>query len=236
MAGDWIKMRHNLETDPDVLRIAAHVGVDRFSVDGRLHMIWAWADQHSIDGCAISATTSFLDELVCCAGFCKALRSVGWLDGRDWELSFPNFSKHNGETAKKRAQAQKTMSKKRGKRATNVAQSAQPEKRREEKNIHTHSHSHSDENLVSQIDAPDPGWESEWARWIESWEGRTGKRFDPIQAQIQLDDLKSRKVGKAQRDLAFSLQKYSKNILDSDHDFADRQPGKSAKPKGRLRI
>lgn len=135
MAGDWIKMRHNLEADPDVLRIAETVGVDRFSVVGRLHTIWTWADQHSVDGCAIRATTSFLDEMVGCAGFCDGLRTVGWLSGRDWDLQFPNFDRHNGESAKKRAQAQRSMKKSRSASATNVAQNAQPEKRREEKSI-----------------------------------------------------------------------------------------------------
>lgn len=133
MAGDWIKMRHNLEADPDVLRIAEIVGVDRFSVVGRLHTIWTWADQHSVDGCAVRATTSFLDEMVCCANFSDALRAVGWLAGRDWDLQFPNFDRHNGESAKKRAQAQRSMQKRRAGSATNVAQNAQPEKRREEK-------------------------------------------------------------------------------------------------------
>lgn len=172
MAGDWIKMRHNLETDPDVLRIAEIVGVDRFSVVGRLHAIWTWADQHSIDGCAVRATTLFLDEMVCCANFCDALRTVGWLAGRDWDLQFPNFDRHNGESAKKRAQAQRTMQKRRSSSATNVAQNAQPEKRREEK---------------SNKPPKSPTG--------ESLSGSTTERFDPrsvaLPPSLETDDFRS---------------------------------------------
>lgn len=232
MAGDWIKMRHNLETDPDVLRIAESVSVDRFSVVGRLHMIWSWADQHSIDGCAISATTSFLDELVCCAGFCKALRSVGWLDGRDWELSFPNFSRHNGESAKKRAQAKKTMARKRSAIATNVAHNAQPEKRREEKsNTHTHP-----PRKRQEIDfKPDPVWADLWSTWVDTWEARTSKRFDAILAQHQASQLNARCPEKAKADLSFSLDKMAKSILDSDDDFGKNRSGRK-QPTKELKI
>jgi len=231
MAGDWIKMRHNLETDPDVLRIAEHVGVDRFSVVGRLHMIWSWADQHSVDGCAISATTSFLDELVCCANFCEALRKVGWLAGRDWDLRFPNFDRHNGETAKKRASAQKTMQKKRSASATNVAQDAQPEKRREEKSL-TPSLSRDQLNEME----PHEAWASEWETWVASWDGRMGRRLDPVQAQIQLGELLAADPQKAKRDLAFSLKKYAKSILDSDDDYSKRSRSSSGQKKSELRI
>lgn len=208
MAADWIKMRHNLETDPDVLRIAEAVGIDRFSVVGRLHMIWSWADQHSVDGCAIGATDVFLDELVCCAGFCKSLRKVGWLSGRDWDLVFPGFARHNGETAKKRAQAQKTMSRKRAASATNVAQTAQPEKRREEKNKHTHTPSELTE-----------GFAKEWRMWQEYRFAKTGRAIDPTQADATLMELNRRPGEKAAKDILFSIRKDANSILDSDNDY-----------------
>lgn len=218
MAGDWIKMRHNLETDPDVLRIAEIVGIDRFSVVGRLHMIWSWADQHSIDGCAISATTSFLDELVCCAGFCKALRSVGWLDGRDWQLSFPNFDRHNGETAKKRAQAKKTMAKRRASSATNVARNAQPEKRREEKSNNTPTHTA--RGAIKFARELDAGELSEhWSRWCDFRMCQDGRELDSIRGEQELMRLSGLGVDKARQDIEFSIRKGAKSLLDSDNDF-----------------
>ena len=141
MAGDWIKMRHALETDPDVIRVADLVGVDRFAVVGRLHAIWSWADQHSVDGHAVSVTTSFLDSHVSLDGFCDALRRVGWLEGRDWDLTFPNFDRHNGKTAKTRATnaKRKEVSRNGHESVTKMSRSerdksaTREEKRREEK-------------------------------------------------------------------------------------------------------
>lgn len=50
MAGDWIKMRSDLSDDPAVFKIAGALNLDRFSVIGRLHAFWAWADKHAVDG------------------------------------------------------------------------------------------------------------------------------------------------------------------------------------------
>lgn len=140
MAGDWIKMRCNLDTDPAVVRIASGLEADRFSVVGRLHKIWAWANEHLTDGQDVPITTAFLDQLVDCSGFAEAMRSVGWLSGRDGNLCFPSFSRHNGASAKARAldadrkkSARKTSDKCPGDNRTETG----PEKRREEKSINT---------------------------------------------------------------------------------------------------
>ena len=103
MAGDWIKMRTNLDTDPAVVRISSGLKTDRFSVVGRLHRIWSWANEHLTDGQDVPVDSAFLDSLVEAPGFADQLRSVGWLSGRDGSLSFPSFLKHNGSSAKQRA-------------------------------------------------------------------------------------------------------------------------------------
>lgn len=102
-ASDWIKMRHNLGTDPDVITIACKTGLDEFGVVGRLHAVWSWLDQHSDDGTNVPVTSAFLDRLSGCAGFADAMRAVGWLEGRDGSLSFPGYLVHNGTTGKFRA-------------------------------------------------------------------------------------------------------------------------------------
>jgi hypothetical protein len=99
----WIKMRCNLATDPAVVEIAAAVGVDEFGVVGRLHTVWSWLDQHSVDGTNVRITSAFLDRLTACPGFADAMRTVSWLSGRDGALEFPGYCKHNGPTAKSRA-------------------------------------------------------------------------------------------------------------------------------------
>ncbi len=103
MAGDWIKMRTNLSEDPAVVRLASGMNMDRYAIVGRLHRIWAWANEHSIDGQCVPVDGDFLDSLVLTPGFADQLRAVGWLSGDDGALCFPNFSRHNGESAKARA-------------------------------------------------------------------------------------------------------------------------------------
>lgn len=103
MAGDWIKMRNDLAEDPAVIGMAAQLGVDEFSVIGRLHALWAWADRQSRDGHAHGVTTSWIDRKVQRDGFADAMVTVGWLLITDDGISIPNFAVHNGESAKTRA-------------------------------------------------------------------------------------------------------------------------------------
>jgi len=142
MAGDWIKMRINLTEDPAVVRIASGLSLDRFGIVGRLHRIWAWADEHSADGQDVPVDADFLDSLVATPGFSAQLRNVGWLSGRDGNLCFPNFSRHNGESAKARAldaerkrKARKTSGKTSAKCPASNRTKLGPEERREEKSI-----------------------------------------------------------------------------------------------------
>ncbi|MDD2707539.1 MAG: hypothetical protein PHV34_05970 [Verrucomicrobiae bacterium] len=103
MAGDWIKMRCNLDTDPAVIQISSGLKKDRYFVVGRLHKLWSWANEHLEDGQNVPVDSAFLDSLVECPGFAEQLRHVHWLSGRDGDLSFPNFERHNGSSAKTRA-------------------------------------------------------------------------------------------------------------------------------------
>lgn len=105
MAGDWIKMRCNLDTDPAVFQMAAALGLDELAVVGRLWKVWAWADQHTKDGSDITLRAAAIDKLVCCEGFAAAMRAAKWLTGEDGALSLPGFDRHNGATAKTRSAA-----------------------------------------------------------------------------------------------------------------------------------
>lgn len=129
MAGDWIKMRVNLDTDPAVFELAAELALDELSVVGRLWKVWAWADQHCVDGNAVGVTGVTLDRIVGVTGFAAALRKVGWLEGDDGLLVFPHFDRHNGQTAKKRGLTANRVA--RFRNAAGVT-NALAEKRREE--------------------------------------------------------------------------------------------------------
>lgn len=137
MAGDWVKMRSNLDTHPKVVAIACDLETSELHVVGMLWKVWTWADQHSLDGNAICVTESFLNRITGNANFSTALRKVGWLDGNDGELTFPRFSEHNGKTAKSRSETALRVNKHRSevKQKCNAptVTNALPEKRREEK-------------------------------------------------------------------------------------------------------
>ena len=133
MAGDWIKMRHDLADDPAVIAIASRLKIDdRDTVVGKLHKLWSWFDRHTPDGNAHSVTETFFDALVCVTGFSRALELVGWLKICDDVISMPNFERHLSKSAKHRALGNERV--KRFRNGVGVTK-ALPEKRREEKRI-----------------------------------------------------------------------------------------------------
>ena len=131
MAGDWIKIEHVTPDKPEVHRIAESLNIDPDAVVGKLLRLWIWADQQ-VDSCnAASVTLSLLDRITFVSGFAKAMQSVGWLVITDGVVAFPNFERHNGNTAKSRAKGSERV--KRFRNGGSVTE-ALPEKRREEKN------------------------------------------------------------------------------------------------------
>lgn len=105
MAGDWIKMRVDLAEDPAVIAMATKLSIDEFCIVGRLHKLWSWADKHCADGHAKGVTNVWINKYVCHTDFAECLQQVGWLAVTDDGVSFPQFDRHNGESAKKRIEA-----------------------------------------------------------------------------------------------------------------------------------
>lgn len=103
MASNWIKLEHSTLDKEEIIALAAKLNIDQDAALGKCARLWVWADQNSVDGNAMRVTDSFLDRLTNCPGFANALREVGWLSGRDCLLTIPNFLRHNGQSAKKRA-------------------------------------------------------------------------------------------------------------------------------------
>tara|TARA_R100000808_G_scaffold20219_2_gene43806 strand:+ start:7863 stop:8579 length:717 start_codon:yes stop_codon:yes gene_type:complete len=104
MAGDWIKMRVNLTSDPSVIGVASILDLSEYEVVGLLHSLWSWADQHTDDGSARGVNSSWVDRYLGVKGFAEAMSKHGWLYFDDDGIHFPNFERHNGSPAKKRAQ------------------------------------------------------------------------------------------------------------------------------------
>jgi hypothetical protein len=134
MAGDWIKVQHALPDKPEVVQMASLLGIDQDSVTGKLIRLWIWADQQTTDGNALTVTDSFLDRVTFAPGFGTALRTVGWLTGEDGELCLPNFDRHNGTTAKTRANGLKRVQASRSRNAATVTKSLQERNQRRKEN------------------------------------------------------------------------------------------------------
>lgn len=105
MAGDWIKWTVGLTRKREVIAIAAAMNLSRREVAAMLMEIWEWADANTSTGHVPSVTYVTLDEFVNCDGFAHSMSKEGWLVCGEDSVTFPNFTRHNGKSAKERALA-----------------------------------------------------------------------------------------------------------------------------------
>ena len=103
MANNWIKIEQGTPDKTEMVRMAALLKIDQDAVVGKLLRLWLWADQNTVDGAEMAVNAAFIDRLTNRRGFAAALRAAGWLHGEDDALTFVNFTRHNGTTAKARA-------------------------------------------------------------------------------------------------------------------------------------
>lgn len=105
MAGEWIKFQTSTLKKPEILRIARMLGINRNEALGLMVEFWVWLDDASVDGTVDGLEASDVDAMMSCPGLSAALQDVGWLsiDAENHRISVPNFGRHNGESAKKRA-------------------------------------------------------------------------------------------------------------------------------------
>ena len=141
MSGDWAKVELNTPDKPEIWQIAEILEIDPDAAFGKVFRIWAWFDEHTEDGNAPSVTKKLLDRKVGVTNFCNAMLQTGWMTEHEGVVTLTNFGKHNGETAKKRANTAKRVAQHRANAGSGEcnAQSvtsalAREEKRREEKN------------------------------------------------------------------------------------------------------
>lgn len=103
----WIKMRTDLRQDPAVMQLSNLLRLPRDHVVGLLHRFWSWADGQTADGRIPFVSFDDVDDEVGHKGFAAALKEVGWLKKVTEEpgggILIPNFERHNGESAKRRA-------------------------------------------------------------------------------------------------------------------------------------
>ena len=151
MAGDWIKMRIDIADDPAVIGMASALDITEDEVVGKLHRIWSWADKHTASGFVPRITGKWIDRYINLQGFSEQMQAVGWIIIADDGVTFPSFDRHNGKSAKSRAEnteRARNSRKSRDESVTSVDCLSQKkrdesvtreEKRREEKKTNTRS-------------------------------------------------------------------------------------------------
>ena len=133
----WLKIETGLPSKLEVFRIAEELQINRAEVVGHLVSLWAWFDFNTENGVIDGISSTEIIDAQSRQGFADALYNVGWLQyNKNWEsvgiqkLILPNFDRHNGQTAKKRANAQQRQQRFRNAKALPTAS---PEKRRVDK-------------------------------------------------------------------------------------------------------
>jgi hypothetical protein len=104
MSLEWLKVLKNTPDKPEILAIAQEHDIDPDAAFGKVFRVWSYFDEHTLDGHAPSVTKVLLDRLCGVTNFVNSMLKVGWLIEENGVLSVSNFDKHNGNSAKKRAQ------------------------------------------------------------------------------------------------------------------------------------
>lgn len=99
MAEFWVKIEKSTPDKPEIFEIAEELSIDPDAVIGKLVRVWCWIDSNSADGHIKSVTHVLIDRLTSHKGFALAMENCGWLE----KNRIPNFDRHLGESAKKRA-------------------------------------------------------------------------------------------------------------------------------------
>jgi hypothetical protein len=131
MAGDWIKMRTSLCTNPKVNGIAKVLESDcavgramaigfsgcmskivtrnvmRHVTVSSLLIVWGAANEHTRDGVFVNSELSDIDDMTGIPGFGRAMASVGWAtyDADTYSVTLPNFNEYNISGSARSAQA-----------------------------------------------------------------------------------------------------------------------------------
>lgn len=202
MAGDWIKWEKGLAGKPEVLRMAAALRRSPTEIAGACMMLWEWADSNvGEDGIAQGLTLETLGALQeRCSGvthLCEQLVAVGWLRPTADGVEFANYCRHNGKSAKIRAQNLDRL--KRFRNAPAVSK-ALPEKRREDVSTsvdtttatkrQTRAQQHDDAVAAAVIPAKldTPEFRQQWQRWCDK-RREMGKYHTATSVQASLEKL-----------------------------------------------
>lgn len=109
----WIKIETNLFEKPEVVWLAKALKLKPIMVAGALVRFWSVVDGLTEDGFVALYDGAMVDDVVGVKGFADGMVSVGWLVIEERGILVPGFDKHNGRSAKRRAENARAMAKRR---------------------------------------------------------------------------------------------------------------------------
>jgi DNA replication protein DnaT len=99
----WLKIETHTPTKPEMSQLARLCHCSKGDVFLACFRLWSWADSQSEDGWIEFLTPDDVDEHAGMKGFGAALEAVKWIVFSDGGAMIPNFDRHCGQSAKKRA-------------------------------------------------------------------------------------------------------------------------------------
>ena len=118
----WIKIETTLPQKPEVVKISAILQKKSAEVVGGLVLRWCLTDGRTEDGFLRFYGRREIDRAVGLKGFCSALEQVGWIQLEADGARLVNYEKHNGRSAKKRAETARRVGRHRAKGVTDVTE------------------------------------------------------------------------------------------------------------------
>lgn len=180
MAGNWIKFETSLPEKPETLAITTAMGwEDPDLTVGKLMRLFRWFDEHTVNGNARGVTATSLDRIIGVAGFAQAVADSGWLLIDQSGVTLGKFDRHNGATAKSRAQTAKRVANHRGKEAGNEGDTPQPAGR----NASTVTGALAREEKNREEKQPPLGFARFWSAWPKS--DRKGAKGECLKAWMK---------------------------------------------------
>ena len=120
MAGHWIKWEKGLCRKPEIMQMAAQLNQSEQHTAACCMLVWEWADDITTEG-LIKVTKDAVDKIAGQPGFAQAMVDAEWLVESATCIQFPNYERHNGNTAKKRmVEASRQLQYRLRKKQTNV--------------------------------------------------------------------------------------------------------------------
>ena len=102
MAGHWIPWEIGLHQKSEVVRMAKACDVHPHEMAARCMIVWAWAQDQTVDGIITGLTAADISGTVGIPGIGEALAAVGWLMDLGDGIAFPNWERFNGRPSKQR--------------------------------------------------------------------------------------------------------------------------------------